>query len=131
MFSHPVTSRLLRIYSKHVTLPLIDVHGDVHGEHSERESNINQSEVTELCEAAYEPRETEDNRPCDSDSNYIYDEGHTFRTPVPPRGETCKCKHDGSPMTYPVRVCIVYDLFMRAITYLYLDITFVEGLDVF
>jgi hypothetical protein len=36
-----------------------------------------------------------------------------------------------APMTYPVRVCIVYDLFMRAITYLYLDITFVEGLDVF
>ena len=58
-------------------LSLIDVHGNVHGEHSERESNINQSEVTELCEAAYEPRETEDNRPCDGDSDYIYDEGHT------------------------------------------------------
>ncbi len=77
-------------------LSLIDVDGNVHGEHSERESSTNRSEGTELCEATYEPRETEDNRPCDSDSNYIYDEGQTFRTPVPPRGETCKCKHDGS-----------------------------------
>ena len=59
-------------------LCLIDVHGNVHGEHSECESNTNQGEGTELCEAAYEqPRETEDNRPCDGDSDYIYDEGHT------------------------------------------------------
>src|SRR5450759_2593104 len=72
----------------------IDVHGDVHGERPEREAQANQGEGIEACGAAYEPRETEDNRPCDSDSNYIYDEWEAIRTPVPPRGETYKCQHD-------------------------------------
>ena len=94
------------------------MHGNVHGEHSERESNTNQGEGTELCEAAYEPRETEDNRPCDGDSDYIYDEGHTFRTPVQPLGETRKCKHDGSSNYISCEDCIVYDLLMHEIAYL-------------
>ncbi len=74
----------------------IDVHaGNVHPEHSERESNTNRDDGTELCRVACEPRETEDNRPCDGGSGYMYDEVHTFRTPVQPGGETRKCKHDG------------------------------------
>jgi len=108
------------------------VHGNVHGEHSERESNTNQSEGTESCEAAYEPCKAECNCPYDSDSNYIYDEGHTFRAPVPPRGETCKCKHDGSSNDIsweglhsirPFYACNYISISF--------DITFVEGLDVF
>jgi len=71
------------------------VHGDVHSEHAERVSNTNQGEGIEACGATYEPRETEDNRPYDSDSNYIYDEWYALNTHVPQQGETYKCQHDG------------------------------------
>ena len=73
----------------------IDVHGDVHGMHPERESQANKGEGSELCGAAYEPCDTEDNRPYDSDSNDIYNEWKTIRTPVQPRGKTHNVKDDG------------------------------------
>jgi len=72
------------------------VHGNVHGEHPESESQTNQGEGIEACGAAYEPRENEDNCPYDSDSNDIDDEWEAMRASVPPQGETSKYQHDGS-----------------------------------
>ena len=62
----------------------------VHCEHPEHEPQANGGESIEACWAAYEPRGAEDNRPYDSDSNYIYDEWYVIRTPVPQRGDTSK-----------------------------------------
>ncbi|MHB8778257.1 MAG: hypothetical protein ACYC6R_10915 [Anaerolineales bacterium] len=52
-------------------LRFIDMHGNIHGEHPECEAYTYQSECLEARDITQKPHGTEDNRPYDSDPNYI------------------------------------------------------------
>lgn len=44
----------------------------IHREHSEQETSTHETERSYICLSAYEPRNTENNRPCDNNPNHVY-----------------------------------------------------------
>ena len=59
-------------------LRFVDMHSDIHSQHTNRESQTNRGKSIESCRATYKPRHAQNNCPYNSNSDYIYDERCLF-----------------------------------------------------